>query len=144
MTEPLKGQVGNYSPSPVGQLVLSLTLAVFVILFGECQARSMTDIIVGSVFGGLVFICVCGCLCVMNIAVTVCYCMGKANRTPSTSHTITRSSLSGQAGGIYDQDHPKPALISLPEATLHRGDAPPAYAEAIRMKTVVIEDLDNT
>ena len=29
---------------------------------------------------------------------------------------------------------------SLLEATLHQGDAPPAYAEAIRMKTVVVID----
>ena len=104
----------------------------------------MTDIIVGSLFGGLGCICVCGCLCVMNIAVTICYCMGKQNRTPSTSHTITHPSLSGQADGILDQNHPKPSLVSLPEAMLHQGESPPAYAEAIRMKTVIIEDLDNS
>ena len=30
--------------------------------------------------------------------------------------------------------------VSLPEATLHQGDAPPAYTEAIKMKTVIIVD----
>ena len=54
--------------------------------------------------------------------------------------------MHGPADGIHDQDHPKPSftLVSLPEATLHQGDAPPAYAEAIRMKTVTIEYLNNT
>ena len=33
--------------------------------------------------------------------------------------------------------------VSLPEATLHRGEAPPAYAEAIKMKTVIIIDENN-
>jgi hypothetical protein len=32
--------------------------------------------------------------------------------------------------------------VSLPEATLHQGDAPPAYDEAIGMKTVDIADQD--
>ena len=32
---------------------------------------------------------------------------------------------------------------SLPEATLHQGDAPPGYEEAIGMETVIIKDLDN-
>ena len=30
--------------------------------------------------------------------------------------------------------------VPLPEATLHQGDAPPAYTEAIKMKTVIIVD----
>ena len=30
--------------------------------------------------------------------------------------------------------------VSLPEATLHQGDAPPAYAEAVKMKTVIVMD----
>ena len=33
--------------------------------------------------------------------------------------------------------------VPLPEATLHQGDAPPGYEEAIGMKTVDIADLDN-
>jgi hypothetical protein len=32
-----------------------------------------------------------------------------------------------------------PVRISLPEATLHQGDAPPTYEEAIGMKTVTFE-----
>ena len=35
-----------------------------------------------------------------------------------------------------------PEPVSLPEATLHQGDAPPGYAEAIGMKTVDIADQD--
>lgn len=34
--------------------------------------------------------------------------------------------------------------VSLPEATLHQGDAPPAYEEAVRMKTVDVENDHNT
>ena len=30
--------------------------------------------------------------------------------------------------------------VSLPEATLHQGDAPPAYAEAVKLKTVIVID----
>ena len=33
--------------------------------------------------------------------------------------------------------------VPLPEATLHQGDAPPGYEEAIGMKTVDIAGLDN-
>ena len=33
--------------------------------------------------------------------------------------------------------------VPLPEATLHQGDAPPGYQEAIGMKTVDIAGLDN-
>ena len=32
--------------------------------------------------------------------------------------------------------------VSLPEATLHQGDAPPGYAEAIGLKTVDITSQD--
>ena len=31
--------------------------------------------------------------------------------------------------------------VPLPEATLHQGDAPPAYEEAIGMKTVHIDNV---
>ena len=31
-------------------------------------------------------------------------------------------------------------VSQLPEATLHQGDAPPAYAEAVKMKTVIVID----
>ena len=36
------------------------------------------------------------------------------------------------------QNAPPPEPVSLPDATLHQGDAPPGYAEAIGMKTVDI------
>lgn len=38
----------------------------------------------------------------------------------------------------------EPQQVSLPEATLHQGDAPPGYEEAIRMKSVVIDGDQNT
>lgn len=40
------------------------------------------------------------------------------------------------AGARVGIPHSPAVRISLPEATLHQGDAPPSYEEAIRMKTV--------
>ena len=34
---------------------------------------------------------------------------------------------------------PEPQQVSLPEATLHQGDAPPGYAEAVVMTTVAVD-----
>ena len=63
---------------------------------------------------------------------------------PSASHpaaTTTSSEANGttsmqQCHVILEAEQP----ISLPEATLHQGEDPPAYAEAIEMKTVHLDD----
>ena len=138
------------SPSPIGLVGLTF---VFILLFGGYGAQDsdieyqIPIIVIGSIIGGVPgSICIC-CCCVMNIVAIVYFCKNKLNRrTPSTSHTITHPSQSGPEDGIREQPHLEPSttLVSLPEATLHRGDAPPAYKEAVTMKTVDIEDLNNT
>ena len=46
------------------------------------------------------------------------------------------AALTGQSQTVPQASEP----VSLPEATLHQGDAPPAYAEAVKMKTVIVMD----
>ena len=49
----------------------------------------------------------------------------------------------GAPSGATSQTIPQASEpVSLPEATLHHGDAPPGYAEAIGMKTVDITSQD--
>ena len=63
---------------------------------------------------------------------------------PSTGHAGAVPSVSPLAashpGAIPQATTAEP--VSLPEATLHQGDAPPTYAEAIGMKTVDIAGQD--
>ena len=57
---------------------------------------------------------------------------------PSTSPGDPARSSSSSSQTV-PQATSEPA-VSLPEATLHQGDAPPGYAEAIGMKTVIVMD----
>ena len=59
--------------------------------------------------------------------------------SPSTGAVPSVSPLA-HPGAIPQTTTSEP--VSLPEATLHQGDAPPAYEEAVRMKTVDITDQD--
>ena len=52
------------------------------------------------------------------------------------SHTEEISGHSEHVHSVARVGTHSPIRISLPEATLHQGDAPPTYEEAIRMKTV--------
>ena len=53
----------------------------------------------------------------------------------NTSQTVTNSHFG--TWPYSEQTYiPPTEPVSLPEATLHQGDAPPAYEEALGMKTV--------
>ena len=56
----------------------------------------------------------------------------------SSSISSTSSGTTTQSSQIVPQATSEPD--SLPEATLHQGDAPPAYEEAVGMKTVIVID----
>ena len=71
---------------------------------------------------------------------------GQQNRLQSYTSPSTRVlySLPTTAVGYTGASQTVPQSsepVSLPEATLHQGDDPPGYEEAVRMKTVSIEDL---
>ena len=67
------------------------------------------------------------------------------NRQPYSSRTTTPPSTSlnfppiggGPIARISQTAPQASEPVSLPEATLHHGEAPPAYTEAIKMKTVI-------
>ena len=57
--------------------------------------------------------------------------------------TVTVPNAPPAPPGVTSQTVPQASEpVSLPEATLHQGDAPPAYNEAIGMRTVDIVDQD--
>ena len=56
------------------------------------------------------------------------------------SHTPTDSVASS---GTSECLLPPTEPASLPDATLHKGEAPPAYAEAIKLATVIVIDQSN-
>ena len=60
---------------------------------------------------------------------------------PSTGVSVVPSVSPLAHPGAIPQATSEP--VPLPEATLHQGDAPPGYEEAIGIKTVDIVDLDN-
>ena len=127
------------SKSAVGP-VLSMWL-IFVSLFGKCTAQGgsvgfaipLTSIIAGcSVF----------CLCFWICFAATCYGQQQKNSNspvlPPPNTAATQYSFNLQRHQC-DLDYPQSQTSerdSLPEATLHQGDAPPAYEEAIGMKTV--------
>ena len=57
---------------------------------------------------------------------------------PNTTTPQYTFNLQGQSNSYlnYPQSQVFEPVSQLPEATLHQGDAPPAYEEAIGMKTV--------
>ena len=130
----------------------------FSALTGSCKAQEDNSglaifipvfvvLVVFSVY--IIFIMIC---------VTVCCIKSSSNRT---GHTNGRYAHNGQrvhtnvqncpvqsypvqthgypqANPIATETHEKPQEASLPEATLHKGDAPPGYKEAIKMTAVNI------
>ena len=65
---------------------------------------------------------------------------GQGYFPPSTGAVPSVSPL-GPPGAVPQPTTSEP--VPLPEATLHQGDAPPGYAEAVGMKTVDIAGQDN-
>ena len=66
---------------------------------------------------------------------------GQAYTSPPTV-TASNAPPAAPAGATSESQTVPQASepVSLSEATLHQGDAPPAYAEAVKMKTVIVMD----
>ena len=156
----------NCSSSLIGLVSLIL---VFISHFGGCEAQIHPEpgVIVGIV-AAVISVPICCCCCILCICCNgnCRYCnyirIWPSISTRNTTHVATHSSPSQPAHSAeyYPQQRSTiPATsyeaestslqnvpqasepVSLPEATLHQGDAPPAYEEAIGMKTVGIADL---
>ena len=80
-----------------------------------------------------------------NTSIVYAQYQSRSNRQPYSSRTATPPStnlnFSPIGGGPIartSQTAPQASEpVSLSEATLHHGEAPPAYMEAIKMKTVI-------
>lgn len=163
-------QSSSLPTSQAGTVILFLILSI---LTGTCEAQNgnfvgdaitiTVTLIVVAVVMCVVF---CGCVCCV-----VYVCNQRQHSARTIQYTHNRQSQSHQ--GAYPQSqypsgsqsypqqtyhypqsgHPayppqptatvEPQPVSLPEATLHQGDAPPAYEEAIRMRTVDFESDQN-
>ena len=115
-------------------------------------------VVIVGVVGCIMFFIICACVCAI-----ICFTAGRSSqpsyRTRTVQHTYSaqqqrRSQAAGRpaTGGSYpvqSQRYPQSSSapyptsntvpeepVFLPEATLHHGDAPPGYEEAIRMSTV--------
>ena len=150
----------NHHASPVGFVKL---LFFFFALVGRCKAQDSEDTGVGAylvfiisviVIPVIFYVC---CLCIIFCVCVICI-KSSSNRT---GHTNGRYAHNGQRVHTDDQirpaqshpvqthypqanltaieTHEQPQVVSLPEATLHQGDAPPGYEEAIRMTAVNVD-----
>ena len=152
--------------STAGTVSLFLILAI---LIGKCEAQNsfnssiITYVVIFvavAIFMCLLFWCCVGCMI---------YMCNRQQPTRTIQYTYNHQPQRGQGvypqsqypsgsqpypGQTYN--HPQsgyPAYstptsqptatelqpVSLPEATLHQGDAPPGYEEAVRMRTVDLE-----
>ena len=131
----------SISKSAVGP-VLPIWL-IFVSLFGKCAAQGVSlgfilPLTFTLTFAGCVFCC-CFWIC---FAAYFCGQRQKNSNNlvlPPPNTAATQCSFNFQRHQCDLQDYPQSQTsepVSLPKATLHQGDAPPTYEEAIRMKTV--------
>ena len=152
MMQTLRG----YTLSPIG--LLNLVLA-FVSLIGGCEAQGIGSnmemfiafTVTVPIFGSC-FCCFFGCF-----ILSICYCIyDKSCPLRRNLETIFNRRGQDQVNQPYlatnvqpysEQTYIPPTEtmsdsepVSLPEATLHQGNAPPGYEEAIGMKTI---DLPN-
>ena len=146
--------------SPTG---LATSLFIFVSLIGRCTAQSnfaisITPVIlIVSIIG-----CFCCCICF------ACVCHAKQRRTnaskfpqaphdeqtqyhaqPTYSHNELQGYLPPTTRVLYppqEEENTSQAdtgtsePVPLPDATLHQGDAPPGYEEAVRMTSANAAD----
>ena len=149
----------SLAASSFGTASLVLIILTTLVTSSEAQSSSgsfsiLIPIVAVSVVGCVFFI-ICICVCA-----AICYATSHATQSNTNTRTVwqQRNQLPPgrpvPAGGlsypVQRQRHsaqisraPYPSSntvpkepVSLPEATLHHGDAPPGYEEAIRMKTV--------
>ena len=124
-----------------------------------CEAQTDTPaisvvlpVVIVAVVGCIMFFIICACVCTI-----VCFTANRSTQSNLNARTVQytysqqqRSQVvgPGRAYPVQGQRYPQSSApylasktapeppVSLPEATLHQGDAPPGYEEAIRMKTV--------
>ena len=151
----------SLSASSVGIANLVLILTTFI---GHCEAQSdqtgstisfILPVVIVAVVGCVMFFIICACICTI-----VCFTANRSTQSNFNARTVQythsaqqqqqRSQVVGPGGSypVQSQRYPQSSVpypasntvpetpVSLPEATLHQGDAPPGYEEAIRMTTV--------
>ena len=135
---------------PDRKLVINQVLLVcfidFISLFGRCKAQTNESEVGAFTLVIIVTVALCSFFCVCFwVLFAVCYVHHRDKNTsriplPSTptqdydsTFNIQRPSGYPQSQVYYDEP-----VSSLPEATLHQGDLPPPYDEAVRMKTVYL------
>ena len=105
----------------------------FVSLFGKCKAQ---DSDIGFIVPLIIVLAGCSmfCFCFWICFAAICYSQQQKNNNlpilppPNTTTAQYTFNLQNQ----HSPQSQASELVSLPEATLHQGDAPPAYEEAIR------------
>lgn len=142
---------------------LVLILTAFAVCGCEAQSDSgpsisfILPIVIVGVVGCVMFFIICACVCAV-----VCFTASRSTSRPSYQYTyssqgqrLAAAPTTGHGSSYPVQSQRYPAQsssvpypttapntvlpeepVSLPEAALHHGDAPPGYEEAIRMKTV--------
>lgn len=123
--------------SPV--LLIWLTL---VSLFGKCSAQ---DGGIGFTIPLIFMIAGCSlfCCCFWLCFTAICYSQQQKNKNtaifPPSNTATTQYTFNLQRNQDYSKSQSEASesvSLHVPEATLHQGDAPPAYDEAIGIKTV--------
>ena len=144
-------------------------LSLFLLNIGICQAQSSSGISIAIPLPITLafFACACFCICfciqlakqrqrqdygapanvqyapyVYNPPRTQQIYPGQGYAPLSTVTVPSGLPLAPPGPGATQSQTATSEPVSLPEATLHQGDAPPAYEEAVRMKTVDIADQD--
>ena len=145
----------SVSSSGITSLFLLLTTLV-----GSCEAQqadsSINTFIILPVTIVAIVVCLVFIFCACVCAIICCSAnRSSQSRTVQYTHNAQRQRVQVAGGSYPAQSHQSsvpyptsstgytsqtvpqaPEPVSLPEATLHQGDAPPGYEEAIRMKTV--------
>ena len=133
----------------VSKLAVSPVLLIWLIfmsLFGKCTAQGGS---VGFIIPLTLIIAGCSvfCFCFWICFAAICYGHQQKNGNnpavlPPPNTAATQYSFNLQRHQCDLQDYPQSQTsepVSLPEATLHQGDAPPGYEEAVGMKTIDID-----
>lgn len=166
-------QSSSLPTSQAGTVILFLILAILTgTCEAQTSFNSsiFTIIFILVILVAVICIVSCGCICCIAYACNHRQQPSLSARTIQYTYNNHQSQIrrgaypqSQYSSGsqpypeqIYRSGHPayptpapqptatvEPQPVSLPEATLHQGDAPPAYEEAVRMKTVDLENDEN-